>query len=100
MTQSSLLWILLLAALVAANLPFVNDRWLVLGPRVRGTKNLGWRLAEWLFWLAAIVGLGRALEQWLGQAAPQGWAFYVVMACLFATFAFPGFVYRYLLKHR
>lgn len=101
MTQSTLLWLLLLAALVAANLPFVNDRWLAVGPRARsGARHLGWRLAEWLFWLVAIVCLGRALEQWIGQAAPQGWAFYAIMACLFATFAFPGFVYRFLLKRR
>ncbi|ARU04127.1 hypothetical protein CCO03_05065 [Comamonas serinivorans] len=100
MNQSQLLWILLLAALVAANLPFVNDRWLAIGPRMRTRKHLGWRLGEWLVWLVAVIALGRGLEQWLGQAAPQGWAFYAVMTCLFATFAFPGFVYRHLLKRK
>ena len=63
MNQSQLLWILLLAALVAANLPFVNDRWLAVGPRMRTRKHLGWRLGEWLVWLVAVIALGRGLER-------------------------------------
>jgi hypothetical protein len=39
------------------------------------------------------------LEQSLGQIAPQGWEFYAITGTLFVTLAFPGFVYRYLLKH-
>jgi hypothetical protein len=97
--QNLLIWILVLAALVAANLPFVNDRWLTVGPR-HANKHLGWRLGEWLLWLVGIVLLGQGFERWVGQVAPQGWAFYAVMACLFATLAFPGFVYRYLFKRR
>jgi len=34
------------------------------------------------------------------QIAPQGWEFYAVTGALFLTFAFPGFVYRYLYKNR
>ena len=99
MNQTLLIWILVLAALVAANLPFVNDRWLAVGPR-KANKHLGWRLGEWLVWLVLIVLLGQGFERWVGQVAPQGWTFYAVMACLFATLAFPGFVYRYLFKRR
>ncbi|MEY4294772.1 MAG: hypothetical protein RLY82_460, partial [Pseudomonadota bacterium] len=29
-----------------------------------------------------------------------GWEFYAITGALFITLAFPGFVYRYLLKHR
>jgi hypothetical protein len=39
------------------------------------------------------------LEQAYGQIAPQGWEFYAITGTLFVTLAFPGFVYRYLLKH-
>ena len=99
MNQTLLIWILVLAALVAANLPFVNDRWLAIGPR-KANKHLGWRLGEWLVWLVLIVLLGQGFERWVGQVAPQGWAFYAVITCLFATLAFPGFVYRYLFKRR
>jgi NADH:ubiquinone oxidoreductase subunit 2 (subunit N) len=31
---------------------------------------------------------------------PQGWEFYATTASLFLTFAFPGFVYRYLARRR
>jgi hypothetical protein len=41
-----------------------------------------------------------ALERHAGQATAQGWEFYAVTAALFVTFAFPGFVWRYLVKHR
>ena len=40
------------------------------------------------------------LEQRAGQIAPQGWEFYAITGTLFVTFAFPGFVYRYLFKKR
>ena len=45
-----------------------------------------------------VGGLGLALEQRAGQIAPQGWEFYAITATLFATLAFPGFVYRYLVR--
>lgn len=58
------------------------------------------RLAE-LVLLYFLVGfLGLALERQAGQIVVQGWEFYAVTAALFVTLAFPGFVYRYLLKHR
>jgi hypothetical protein len=44
--------------------------------------------------------LGVLLENRAGQVAPQGWQFYAVTAALFATFAFPGFVWHYLVRHR
>jgi hypothetical protein len=40
------------------------------------------------------------LESHLGQIAPQGWEFYAVTGTMFITLAFPGFVFRYLIKHR
>ena len=51
-----------------------------------------------LYFLVGILGL--ALERQAGQIVAQGWEFYAVTAALFVTLAFPGFVYRYLLKHR
>ncbi|OYW08175.1 MAG: hypothetical protein B7X34_09200 [Acidobacteriia bacterium 12-62-4] len=44
--------------------------------------------------------MGLALEQSAGQIAPQGWEFYATTGALFITLAFPGFVYRYLYRHR
>jgi len=84
-------------ALVCANLPFLTER--LLGfYRLAVDKSLGWRLLELLvlYVLTGVVGL--LLEQRAGQISPQGWEFYAITFALFVTFAFPGFVYRYLLK--
>ena len=35
-----------------------------------------------------------------GQIASQGWEFYAVTGALFVVLAFPGFTWRYLMKHR
>lgn len=89
-------WLVLVAALAAANLPFLNERLFVVGPARAPAKALGWRLLELLLLFAAVLGLGMALEARIGQRHPQGWEFYAVALALFLTFAFPGFVWRYL----
>jgi hypothetical protein len=99
MTQTVSTWIVIVAALVAANLPFVNDRAFAVLPW-RGPKGLSMRLVELVVLYFAVGLLGVLLEKRLGQVAPQGWEFYAVTAALFITFAFPGFVWRYLLHRR
>lgn len=88
----------LVAALIAANLPFLNERLFVLGPR-RENKAFAWRLLELLTYAGLVGLLGRGLESHLGQASPIRWEFVAVWLCVFLTFAFPGFVWRYLRKH-
>lgn len=90
---------MILVALVAANLPFVNQRVLALVPS-HHPKILAARLAELVVFYFMTGGIGLALEGRTGQIAPQGWQFYAITGALFVTFSFPGFVYRYLLKHR
>ena len=63
-------------------------------------KTLGIRLLELLVLYFLTGGLGLFLEQQAGQITRQSWEFYAITFTLFLTFAFPGFVYRYLLKHR
>jgi len=84
-------------ALAAANWPFVTQRWLLLGPR-RADKPLVLRLLEWLLLYFTVGGVALWLEARAGQIAPQGWEFYAVTAALFLTLAFPGFVWRYLVR--
>ncbi len=99
-TQSVSIWVVILVACVAANLPFINQRTLALGP-VRGAgKPLAMRLLELVVWYFAVGGLARWLEGRVGQAYAQGWEFYAVTVALFLTLAFPGFIYRYLLRRR
>ena len=99
MTQTISVWLVVGLALLAANLPFISNR-LLLVYRLKAPKNLAVRLAELVFWYFVVGGIALFLEQRAGQIAPQGWEFYAITAALFITFAFPGFVFRYLFKHR
>ena len=95
------IWLVIVLGLVAANLPFINQRWFAIGPGPRqpgSRKVLAWRLIEMLV-LYLVVGLvATLLEGRLSQRTPQGWEFYAITAALFLTFAFPGFTYQYLLR--
>lgn len=99
MNQSVSVYLVIFAAVVAANLPFVTQR-LLLVKHLELGKTLWIRLAELLFYYFLVGGLGRALEMRLGQIAPQKWEFYAITGALFLTLAFPGFVWRYLFKHK
>jgi hypothetical protein len=98
-TQTASVWLVIAAALVAANLPFFSERLFAVVP-LKAPKELSVRLAELVVLYFAVGLLGMALERHAGQATAQGWEFYAVTAALFITFAFPGFVWRYLVKHR
>ncbi len=67
---------------------------------VKTPKTLWIRLVELLAFYFIIGGTGLALERRAGQIAPQNWEFYAITVALFVTFAFPGFVYRYLFTHQ
>lgn len=98
MSQTVSVWLVVVLALCAANLPFLNQRWLAVGP-VHSAKTLPWRLAELVLMYFLVGSFGLLLEKNAGQISPQTWEFYAITATLFLTLAFPGFVYRYLLKH-
>lgn len=98
MSLTGSVWLVIVAALVAANLPFVNHRWLVIGPVAAPRKPLAGRLAELVVLYFLVGGLAWLLERRAGQATSQGWEFYAITSALFLTLAFPGFVYRYLLR--
>lgn len=100
MTQTVSVWVVLVFALVAANLPFANERLMAFVPLRSPAKALSIRIAELAacYLIAGAVGL--LFEQRAGQIASQGWEFYAVTIALFIVLAFPGFTWRYLLKHR
>lgn len=99
MGSSAAVWLVLLIALIAANLPFVNERLFVVGP-TRAPKVIGWRLLELVVLWGATLAIGFSLEARAGQIQPQGWEFYAALGFTFLTFAFPGFVWRYLRRGR
>lgn len=99
MNLSFFISLVLLAAVIGANLPFINQRWLGVLPR-RAPKTLGIHALELVLCYLLVGALGLGLEHSAGQISPQGWEFYATTAALFLTLAFPGFVYRYLYKRR
>jgi hypothetical protein len=98
-SQTASIWLVLVLAFCAANLPFLSQRLLGVLP-LAGGKNLAMRLGELVVLYFLVGGIGLLLENRVGQIAPQRWEFYAVTGTLFLTFAFPGFVYRYLYKPR
>jgi hypothetical protein len=98
-TQAASVWLVVLLAFFAANLPFVSERMFgVIQTRTR--KSLPLRIFELVIGYFVAGGFGLFLEQREGQIAPQGWEFYAITGTLFITFAFPGFVYRFLFRRR
>ena len=94
--------LVLLVALMAANLPFVTRRVFFFLPAAGGAdKALVWRLLELIALYFVVGGLALFFEsRAYGGAYPQGWEFYAVTFCLFVVFAYPGFVLRYLWRFR
>jgi hypothetical protein len=99
MDQTLAVRLVLVAAVVAANLPYFNERLLLVGPRL-AHKAVGWRLLELALMAVLTFVLGAALEAHIGQRQDQDWQFYVAATCLFITLGFPGFVWRYLRRGR
>lgn len=94
-TLAALLW--LAVGLILANLPFVLQRRLGF---IKGPKPFAFRLLELLIGYLLTLGFGLMLEQRLGALQSQTWNFYAMTALLFLVMAYPGFVFRQLLRRR
>jgi hypothetical protein len=96
MQHSSVYPVLLTVAFLAANLPWLSERFLLV---INLHKTAGWRWLEWLVCYGLVGLLAMALEHKLtGGLHVQQWEFYVATSCLFVVFALPGFIYHYDLK--
>ncbi|QRX83068.1 DUF2818 family protein [Glaciimonas sp. PAMC28666] len=101
MNVSASSWVVILLALLAANLPFVNERLMAIIPFKAGVPKPAWaRLIELFVWYFVVGGIAYLLESRIGNTFSQDWEFYAVTGCLFLVFAFPGYVHRYLRKKR
>ncbi len=107
MNTTIAIFILFILALIAANIPFISDRVMLL--YTGKSRKLFWlRMFEWFIMYLLTLTLATGLEIKLyGEAYskiwefwlfPQHWEFYIITLCLFMVFALPGFVYRYDLK--
>lgn len=92
--------LLIVLSIVAANLPWLNERFLlILKPPGGQAKTLWMRLLEWFIFLILFILASFGVEKKLmGEIYSQDWEFYVVMVCLFVVFALPGFIYRHDLR--
>jgi hypothetical protein len=57
------------------------------------------RLLELLMFYFLVGALGLAFEGNIGNTFPQRWEFYAITLCLFVVLGYPGFVFRYLMRH-
>lgn len=100
MLQSLMIGLWLGLAALAANLPWLSERWfLVIARPDRRAKPFWFRLLEWGMLYGLIAGVGFGFEyKSAGVVHVQDWEFYPVTLCLFAVGALPGFIYRYQLR--
>lgn len=97
MSPTISVWFVIALALAGANLPFLTRRLFGL-VALAAPKSLALRLLELVVMYFLVGGAGLLLEKHAGQIAPQGWEFYAITGALFVTLAFPGFVWRYLVR--
>ncbi|MGK5081190.1 DUF2818 family protein [Janthinobacterium sp. HLX7-2] len=100
-------WLVIALAILGANLPFFNEKLFAAVPLKkvapegqRWRKPLALRLLEMVILYFIVGAVAFALEARIGNGFPQTWEFYAITGCLFLVLAFPGFVARYLRKHR
>ena len=99
MTTQLAVWLLLLLAIIAANLPWLSDRLFFFLNPPGGRKHVAFRLLEWLLMYFLMGGIALGVEhKATGGTYAQGWEFYAVTLCLFAIFALPGFIFHVELK--
>lgn len=102
MGNSTIVWGLLVVALIAANTPFLNNRLFLLRiPAAGKTKPVFIRLLELIILYFLIGGIGLGLEYRVnGQVHVQEWEFYAITFFLFLVLAMPGFIYRYTYRRK
>jgi hypothetical protein len=94
-TLAALLW--LAVGFMLANFPFITQRRLGF---LKGPKPFSFRLLELLVGYFLTLGFGLLVEGRLGAVQSQTWNFYAMTALLFLVMAYPGYVYRHLLRRR
>lgn len=100
MTTTATAWILIAVAFLAANLPWLSERFFFVIEPKGGIKRAWQRWLEWLVLYVLVGGIAFGLEQKAtGEIYAQDWELYAVTFCLFLVFALPGFIYRHDLKH-
>ena len=107
--MSSLIAVLILfvVTLVAANIPFISDK-VLLVLEAKHEKKFWLRALEWFLMYLIVMAIAIGLEiklhgnayanVWEVWNFSTHWEFYSITLCLFVVFALPGFIYLYDLK--
>ncbi len=62
-------------------------------------KHVSTRLLEVLAGYFVVGAIGCAIEANYANPSQKNWEFYTIAACLYVVLAYPGFVWRHLMKH-
>jgi hypothetical protein len=89
-------WLVIVLAVLAANLPFFSERVFGILPWRAPRKPFWLRLVELIVLYFVLGAIAFFIEARQGNHFRQGWEFYAITACLFLVLAYPGFVLRYL----
>lgn len=99
MSLEQAVWMLLVMAIVLANVPWILNQRVFIFISLKQPKTILIGMIEWFSYFVLMGLLALGLESnTMGHISPQEWEFYVINLFLFAIFAFPGFIYRYNLK--
>jgi len=91
-------WLLLVTAIVLANIPFILSNRLFVFIKVP-EKSIWINLLEWFLYFIVTGFFAYMLEnKSMGHVSQQSWEFYTITLFMFMIFAFPGFIYRYNLR--
>jgi hypothetical protein len=91
-------WFILALALSMANLPFCADRFFGV-ISVGHVKRFWVYLLEFALTYLILAATAYALEAREGMVFVQGWQFYAITLSLLVVLSFPGFVFRFLVRH-
>ncbi len=104
MNQTLAFVVLIALMVVAANIPFVSERVLGIFTWKRGgqpaVKSFWLRFLEVLVFYGVVIAIGFAFEAQLGNRFVQTWEFFAITLGVFLVCAYPGFVWRYLMRRR
>jgi len=100
--MSLVIFLLITLSLIAANLPWLNDRFLVffdIPGHQKDHKTEKFRLLEWFiyFILIGVIALGFEIRS-IGERHSQDWEFYAITFFMFIVFSIPGYVYHHFFR--
>ena len=99
MSVDQAVWLLLVTAIILANIPWILSNRLFLFIKVP-SKSFIVNILEWLLYFILTGIFAYLLEsKSMGHVQAQEWEFYAITLFMFIIFAFPGFIYRYSLKN-